>query len=194
MSEIQDYTYRFCPACAHPLQWIEEQEDGGLVGRLRCTECGWTHWNNPTPVLAAVVELNGKVLLARNAMWKDRFFGLITGFMEAEETPEDGIRREVLEETSLRTVSLELIGVYGFQRKNQVIIAYHAVAEGQIKLSPELVEYKLIAPEKLHCWTSGTGQALQKWLRSRGYEPEVFERRPLEVAPVAMPGKVPSTT
>lgn len=176
---MQEYSIRFCPNCTHGLAWIEVQEDSGLVTRLRCPQCGWTHWNNPTPVLAAVVELEGKILLARNALWKDDFYGLITGFMEAEETPEDGIAREVKEETSLTVRRLELIGVYGFQRKNQVIIAYHAEATGTVALSPELVDYKLIAPDKVRCWTSGTGLALQKWLRSRGHEPEVFERKPL---------------
>ena len=39
-----------------------------------------------------------------------------------------------------------LIGVYDFQRMNQVIIAYHALARGEIRLSPELAEYRLYAP------------------------------------------------
>jgi cysteine synthase B len=41
-----------------------------------------------------------QVLLARNAAWAGRMFALITGFMEAGETPEEGIAREVLEETN----------------------------------------------------------------------------------------------
>lgn len=176
---MQDYIVRYCPSCSHELAWVQAQEDSGLVNRLRCPQCGWTHWNNPTPVLAAVVELEGRILLARNALWKDDFYGLITGFMEAEEIPEEGIAREVWEETNLVAQSVDLIGVYGFQRKNQVIIAYHVLATGSVKLSPELVNYKLIKPESVRCWTSGTGQALQKWLRSKGYEPEVFERKPL---------------
>ena len=48
--------YRFCPSCATPLEAIEQWEDGGPKTRLRCPACGWTHWNNPTPVLAAVIE------------------------------------------------------------------------------------------------------------------------------------------
>ena len=85
--------YRFCPACSTPLEPTESLEDGGLKTRLRCPACGWTHWNNPTPVLAAIIECadqGGKVLLARNAAWSGRMFALITGFMEAGETPEEG--------------------------------------------------------------------------------------------------------
>ena len=168
-------TFKYCPQCATELALQTQDEDGGPKERLRCPACGLTHWNNPTPVLAAVVECvdrEGRVLLARNAAWPGRFFGLITGFMEAGETPEDGIRREVAEETSLQVEALNLLGVWDFQRMNQVIIAYHAQARGEIVLSPELAEYKLIKPEDVRCWPAGTGQAMATWLRSRGIEPQ----------------------
>jgi len=167
--------YRFCPQCAAELAWLTQEEDGGPKSRLRCLRCDFTHWNNPIPVLAAVIECvdrEGQVLLARNTAWPGRFFGLITGFMEAAETPEDGIRREIAEETALRVEALQLLGVWDFQRKNQLIIAYHARAQGEIVLSPELAEYKLIPPEQVRCWPQGTGQALASWLRSRGIEPQ----------------------
>jgi NAD+ diphosphatase len=167
--------FRFCPACATPLALIAAQEDGGEKQRLRCPACGWTHWNNPTPVLAAVIEYQGKVLLARNAAWTHKMFALITGFMEAGETPEEGITREVKEETNLEVQALELIGVWDFQRMNQVIIAYHALAEGEVRLSPELADYRLLAPEQVKCWPAGTGFALAKWLRGRGHEPQFVE-------------------
>jgi NADH pyrophosphatase NudC (nudix superfamily) len=102
-------------------------------------------------------------------------FALITGFMEAGETPEEGITREVAEETSLEVLQLKLIGVYDFQRMNQIIIAYHAVARGEVRLSPELVEYKMYEPKDLVCWPAGTGYALADWLRGRGIEPPFMD-------------------
>ena len=162
---------RFCPSCAHPLEWLTRLEDGGHKERLCCAACGWTHWNNPVPVLAGIVQLGDQILLARNAAWPGRRFALITGFMEAGETPEDGIRREIAEETSLTVTALKLVGVYDFQRMNQVIIAWHAQAEGEVRLSPELAEYKLFAPQDLICWPAGTGYALGDWLRTQGIEP-----------------------
>ena len=167
--------YRFCPCCAAPLALTTAQEDGGPKERQRCTACDFTHWNNPTPVLAAIVQVGDKVLLARNAAWQNRMFALITGFMEAGETPEEGIRREIAEETGLTVTALRLVGVHDFQRMNQVIITYHAQAQGQIVLSPELAEYKLFAPEQIRCWHAGTGLALADWLRSVGIEPQFME-------------------
>jgi NADH pyrophosphatase NudC (nudix superfamily) len=157
------------------LQLRLQDEDGGARERLRCPACDFTHWNNPTPVLAAVIEYQGQVLLARNAAWPGDMYALITGFMEAGETPEAGIAREIAEETSLHTSALKLLGVYDFQRMNQVIVAYHAVCHGDVRLSPELVDYRLYALQDLKCWSAGTGFALADFLRSRGYDPVFFE-------------------
>ena len=166
--------YSYCPHCATPLRLLSQIEDGAPKERPRCPGCGWTHWNNPTPVLAAIVEMtdrDGRVLLARNAAWPGRMFALITGFMEAGETAEEGVIREVLEETGLRVGKPVLVGVYDFQRMNQLIVAFHVKAQGAIALSPELAEYKLFRPEDLRCWRGGTGYALADWLTARGITP-----------------------
>ena len=173
------------------------QEDSGIVERLRCAACGFTHWNNPTPVLAAIVEYRGQVLLARNAAWPAKMFALITGFMEAGESPQDGIAREVKEETNLDVLSCQIVGAYEFLRMNQVIIAYPVVATGDVRLSPELVDYRQYDLPDLKCWHAGTGYALADWLRTRGHEPVFFtteenaeRRRELdEQAPAAPPPK-----
>ncbi|MCF8167344.1 MAG: NUDIX hydrolase [Rhodoferax sp.] len=167
--------FRFCPQCATPLALITLAEDGGNKERMRCPACHYTHWNNPTPVLAAVIEYQGKILLARNAAWPGKMYALITGFMEAGESPQEGIGREIAEETNLLTDALHLIGVYDFQRMNQIIIAYHAVCHGDVQLSPELVDYRLYEPEAVKCWPAGTGYALADWLIGRGHTPTFVE-------------------
>lgn len=171
-------TVQYCPQCATALAPIVAAEDGGDKTRLRCPACAWTHWNNPTPVLAAIVQCSDRddrLLLARNAAWTQRMFALITGFMEAGESPEDGIRREVREETALEVEHTSLVGVHDFQRMNQLIVTYHVRARGEIRLSPELSEFKLFAPADVICWRAGTGLALAQWLRSQGLTPRFIE-------------------
>ena len=51
--------YRFCPVCASPLALLTRLEDSGDKERLRCPACEYTHWNNPTPVLAGIVLARG---------------------------------------------------------------------------------------------------------------------------------------
>lgn len=164
--------YKFCPRCASPLEVLP------LGGRQRtaCTGCGFTHWNNPLPVVAAIIEYQGQIVLARNAAWPPKVFALITGFLEAGETPEQGIAREVEEETALIATQVSLVGVYEFTRKNELIIAYHVQAEGEIKLSEELADYKLVAPADLRPWKMGTGLALADWMRARKLPFEFLER------------------
>jgi ADP-ribose pyrophosphatase YjhB (NUDIX family) len=156
--------WHFCPLCASPLA------RGRTDGRERdaCTGCSWVHWDNPTPVVAAVVEVEGRVLLARNRDWPEKMFALVTGFLERGESPAAAVLREVKEETDLDADAADLIGVYEFARMNQVIIAYHVQARGTVRLSEELAEYRLIEPARLRPWTQGTGQALADWMRARG--------------------------
>ena len=56
-------------------------------------------------------DRDGRLLLAKNAAWKGNMFALITGFMEAGETPQAGIAREVAEETALQVDALQLIDI-----------------------------------------------------------------------------------
>jgi NAD+ diphosphatase len=166
--------FRYCPMCAAPLV---ERADAGEAGtvRLACPDGHWTHWDNPLPVLAALVEVEGRILLARNAAWPPKMFALITGFMERGETPEQGVARELKEETNLDAHEITLIGVYEFTRKNEVIIAYHVKGSGEIRLSEELVEYRLVAPEKLRPWRAGTGYAVADWMTARGLPVEFLD-------------------
>jgi NADH pyrophosphatase NudC (nudix superfamily) len=156
--------FRYCPCCATALarQTVADRE------RMSCPSCGWVHWDNPTPVVAALIEYHGKVLLARNRAWPEKMFALVTGFLERDEAPQDAVAREVAEETALATRAAGLIGVYEFARKNEVIIAYHVQAEGEIRLGEELVDYRLIEPARLRPWPLGTGLAMAEWMRARG--------------------------
>ena len=68
--------------------------------------------------------------------------------------------------------------MHDFQRMNQVLITYHAQAEGAVRLSPELAEYRLFEPAQVRCWRAGTGLALADWLRGRGIEPVFMDAPP----------------
>jgi ADP-ribose pyrophosphatase YjhB (NUDIX family) len=155
--------WNFCPLCAGPLA----RRIVGELERQACSSCDWVHWDNPTPVVAAVIEYEGRVLLARNRAWPEKVFALVTGFLERDESPAAAVLREVKEETDLDGDAASLIGVYGFARMNQVIIAYHVPARGTVSLSEELVDYRLIEPARLRPWPQGTGQALADWMRAR---------------------------
>lgn len=137
------------------------------IERLVCPSCGWIHYDNPTPVVAAIVEYHGDVILVRNHGWPEKWLGLVTGFLEKEETPEEGVLRELEEELGLKGEVISLVGLYPFPQRNELIIAYHVRADGEIALGEELEAYKKIHPEKLKPWPFGTGHAVRDWLASR---------------------------
>lgn len=145
------------------------------------------HWNNPVPVVAAIIEHEGRVLLARNQLWPLKFFGLVTGFLEKDETPEVGVLREVEEEVGLKGRIVGFVGHYGFPQMNQLIIAFHVQAEGPITLNEELAEYKLLPPDQVRPWPTGTGYAMRDWLAARGHHPEMRALTPLGVIPAFLP-------
>ncbi|GAB3383690.1 NUDIX domain-containing protein [Spongiibacter taiwanensis] len=155
----------FCPQCAQPI--AEALIDGEIRRACPDTECGFVHFNNPTPVVAMIVEVEGGVVLAHNVSWPRKFYSIITGFLEAGEDPLECAKRETLEELNLHALNTELIGVYSFPQQNQVIIAYHVEAAGEIKLNEELDDYKIVAVENLKGWNMGTGLAINDWVAKR---------------------------
>lgn len=166
--------FNFCPQCAKPLQ---ARIDEGIA-RNACPDeaCGYVHWDNPTPVVAAVVEHEGHIILARNRAWPVPFYALITGFLEkTDPSPEEAVMREVQEELNLQAQAANFIGHYVFPRHNQIIIAYHVPATGEIVLNEELLDYKRIEPAKARYWPAATGLALRDWLIRQGHTPEALD-------------------
>lgn len=169
--------YAYCPHCARSLVPLAHVGSPDVL-RHSCpdTACGFVHWDNPVPVVAAVVEHEGELILARNKAWPVPFFALITGFLErSDPSPEEAIAREVKEELDLDAAGVNFIGHYRFERQNQIILAYHVPAVGAITLGEELAEYKRIAPAKARYWPMATGLALRDWLRAQGHDPQALE-------------------
>lgn len=155
---------RFCPHCARKL--IVSEIDG--IPRKKCPSesCNYVFWNNPIPVIGAIVEREGEVVLVRNKQWPPKIFGLVTGFLERGETPEEGVLREVREELGLKGQIVDFVGYYPFFQMNQLLLVFHVMIEGTIKLGEELVEKKSVHPQKLRPWRFGTGYAVEDWLKS----------------------------
>jgi mutator protein MutT len=97
---------RFCLQCGAGLR---DARDGDHV-RRRCPRCGFTFYDNPVLASCAVVTRRGRVLLARRAnppcagLWD-----LPGGFLEAGETPEQALRRELREELGVKVRRARLV-------------------------------------------------------------------------------------
>lgn len=131
-------------------------------------ECGFVHWDNPVPVVAALVQYQDKIALARNTRWPDRMFSLVTGYLERNETPEEAVVREVKEELGLDSKVKDFIGCYSLNDKNQIILAHWLEASGELKVGSEIAEAKLLSREELKHWPFDqlalTSNIVKRWL------------------------------
>jgi NAD+ diphosphatase len=157
---------KYCPECANTL---EVRRIDGLERKVCVSpDCGFVHWDNPVPVVAALVQYQGKIVLARNSQWPDDMFSLVTGYLERNETPEEAVVREVKEELGLNGKVQEFIGCYSFIEKNQIILAHCVQATGELKTGAEISEVKLLSREELKLWQFGrlalTSDITKRWL------------------------------
>jgi len=98
---------KFCTACGGALTAAAPH------GPQRCASCGAEHFRNSKPCAGALVMRDGRVLLARRAVEPFKnCWDIPGGFLHEDEHPEDGVRREVLEETGLRVRLTGLLGIY----------------------------------------------------------------------------------
>jgi len=155
-------TWRHCPLCANE---IVDDPDGGP---RKCGACDFVHWDNPTPVVALIVETPEGVVLARNHGWPAKMFGLPTGFVDAREDPSDAARRELKEELDVEA-EVELFDVVGFAHFNQILLGYHVRTDARLTPGDDLAEIKLVAIDRLKPKPFGTGVLLQRFVeRARG--------------------------
>jgi 8-oxo-dGTP diphosphatase len=92
--------YCFCPMCATVLS--EKAEADGRI-RQACCECGWIFFPHMAITVSAVLVEDDKVLLVKRG--HEPFPGtwmFPSGFLEYGEHPEDGLLRELYEETNLK--------------------------------------------------------------------------------------------
>lgn len=156
---------QFCPWCGSRLD--NKEIHGRMYAACAVDGCGYVFWDNPLTVVAGIVEHEGAVILTRSKGWPEKKFGLVTGFLEKGESPEDAVVREVREELGLSASILGFVGIYPFFQANQLLLVYHLSAEGTVSIGDELEEIRHVSPEKLRPWPFGTGPAVKDWLDKR---------------------------
>lgn len=101
----------------------------------------------------ALVERRGRVLLARRAVPPyEGWWDIPGGFLEADEHPEDGARREVYEETGLRVRLLGLLGVYLDHYAGSRVLTLYYLARpvgGRERPADDAAELRWFTPDEL---------------------------------------------
>jgi ADP-ribose pyrophosphatase YjhB (NUDIX family) len=132
---------RFCLACGRRLALVRE---AGQI-RRRCRACGWTHYVNPVPAVVALIERGQRLLLTRRV--RPPYPGtwdLPGGFIEGDEAPEAGLRRELREELGVRVRQARLVGLardrYGPRGFPVLTLVYRAAVAGRLRPGDDVSE------------------------------------------------------
>lgn len=138
-------THRFCGRCGVPTERLMAER------ATRCPRCGLMNFPRLSPAIIVSVERDGKILLARNASFKNGFFSVLAGFVEPGEDLEMAVRREVREEVGIEIADVRYMGSQPWPFPNSLMIGFTARwAAGEIRIDEqEIAEAAWFAPDEL---------------------------------------------
>ncbi|MEY1662039.1 NAD(+) diphosphatase [Isoalcanivorax beigongshangi] len=93
---------------------------------MSCEQCGLTQYPRISPCIITLVTRGDEVLLARNQRFPARFFSCLAGFIEAGESAEQAVHREVHEEVALRLGELEYYGSQSWPFPHSLMLGFFA--------------------------------------------------------------------
>lgn len=124
----------------------------GPHGHPECSVCGRTIWNDPKLAAAAIVPMDGGIVMVQRAIepaigkWS-----FPSGYVDRGEKLERAVEREVREECGLETVVEKLVGLYS-QDGNAIVLAVYEVrvTGGQLQVGDhETLDVKVVDVENL---------------------------------------------
>jgi NAD+ diphosphatase len=115
-----DRAHRFCGVCGAPT-------DLKAGERVRvCPACGHTAYPRLSPAIMALVWRPGELLLARSPHFAPGRYSALAGFVEAGETLEECLHREVAEEVGVAVQDLRYFGSQSWPFPHSLMVAFTA--------------------------------------------------------------------
>ena len=141
---------RFCIECGGRLaaHWnLQDQQD-----RMTCQQCGHIHYDNPKILVWCLAHCNATLLMCRRAIEPARgLWNPPAGFVEAGESLEQAMARELREETGidLPTSRFILFRVASLPHMNQVYVGFRVEFPTfpEVRPGPESLDVRIFAEE-----------------------------------------------
>ena len=135
-------THRFCGACGTPTVHL------GGERCVKCPACGFMAYPRISPAMMVLIRRGDSILLARHKASPAPFFTALAGFVEAGESVEEAIHREVFEEVGLKVSNLAYFGSQPWPFPHSLMIAYTAEYDsGEISIDEaEIAEARWFGP------------------------------------------------
>jgi len=162
-------THRFCGACSAPTQLLPGERC------MKCPDCGHSAYPRISPAMMVLIRKGNSILLARNVAAPAGRYSALAGFLEAGESIEEAVHREVFEEVGLKVHNLRYFGSQPWSFPHSLMIAYVAeYLSGEIRVDPnEIAEAYWFGPEDtLPAYAPGisiAGELIHSQLREIGH-------------------------
>jgi len=137
-------SHRFCSRCGAESRMI-------MAGWQRsCDACGGQHFPRSDPVVIMLVTRGNRALVGRSPGWPEGVYSCLAGFVEPGETIEAAVRREVFEETGIRTGRVEYLASQPWAFPSSLMLGCRAEAlDSDIRMDPaELEDARWISREE----------------------------------------------
>ena len=123
-----DQTHQYCGRCGTRTEEIEGER------AKKCPACGFRSYPRITPAVIVGVIRENKILLARYAMLSVNWRTVLAGFVEAGETLEECVEREVAEEVDIKVKNIRYFGSQPWPFPNSLMVGFTAEYEsGEIR-------------------------------------------------------------
>lgn len=127
--------HQFCGRCGQETQSHEHEM------AKHCQPCDLLFYPRLSPCVITVVTRGEEILLAHNPAFPARFFSALAGFIEAGESIESALRREVKEEVGIEIGKVEYFGSQSWPFPSQLMIGFVAEYEsGEIAVDGVEIE------------------------------------------------------
>ena len=146
---------RFCARCGEAL----DLQSAGWS--RRCATCGIEHFPRTDPaVIVAVESQDGeRLLLGANANWRGRMHSCFAGFVEAGESLEDTVHRELFEEAGVRVRDIRYVSSQAWPYPRSLMLGFRAVAvdESTAPDGEEITEVRWLTRDEIGSALAGDG-------------------------------------
>jgi len=124
-------THRFCGQCGAAMAPVPGER------AMKCSACGLTNYPRLSPAVIVQVTRGDQLLLARNANFPAAFYSVIAGFVEAGESLEETVRRELREEVGIEVEDIRYFASQPWPFPNSLMLGFTAKwAANEIAIDP----------------------------------------------------------